>query len=70
MTELNAITSAVVDSARDLFKERLWRVMLYGSYARGDFDEESDVDIMILLDCNESDIRRYRKQTGRMASSK
>lgn len=70
MTELNAITSAVVDSARDLFKERLWRVMLYGSYARGDFDEESDVDIMILLDCNESDIRRYRKQTSRMASSK
>ena len=68
MTELNTITNEVVNSARDLFKDQLWRIMLYGSYARGDFNEESDVDIMILLNCDESDIRKFRKQTCRMAS--
>ena len=68
MTELNTITNEVVNSARDLFKDQLWRIMLYGSYARGNFNEESDVDIMILLDCDESDIRKFRKQTSRMAS--
>ena len=68
MTELNTITNEVVNSARDLFKDQLWRIMLYGSYARGDFNEESDVDIMILLDCDEFDIRKFRKQTSRMAS--
>ena len=40
MTELNTITNEVVNSARDLFKDQLWRIMLYGSYARGDFNEE------------------------------
>ena len=68
MTELNTITNKVVTSARDLFKDQLWRIMLYGSYARGDFDKESDVDIMILLDCDESDIRKFRKQTSKIAS--
>ena len=26
-------------------------VILYGSYARGDYNEESDIDLLILLDC-------------------
>ena len=29
----------------DVIKSDLSEVILYGSYARGDFDEESDIDI-------------------------
>ncbi|MBO4791161.1 MAG: nucleotidyltransferase domain-containing protein, partial [Clostridia bacterium] len=31
---------------REVFKEKLTDCYLYGSFARGDFDEDSDVDIM------------------------
>jgi len=31
------------------FGGRIQRIVLYGSYARGDFNNNSDVDIMILL---------------------
>ncbi len=33
----------------DLYKNQLRGVYLFGSYARGDQDDESDVDILIIL---------------------
>ena len=40
--------------------------MLYGSYARGDYTSESDVDIMILLDLSDMEIKNYRHQRSDM----
>jgi predicted nucleotidyltransferase len=34
---------------RDLYGERFRRLLLYGSYARGDAREGSDVDLLLLL---------------------
>ena len=36
---------------RDRFGSRLVGVRLFGSYARGETHEESDVDCLVLLDC-------------------
>ena len=33
-----------------IYGKHLKSVILYGSYARGDYREDSDIDIMILLD--------------------
>ena len=38
------------------------KVILYGSYARGDYNEHSDIDIMILLDLSDMDIKQYRHE--------
>ena len=32
-----------------LYGDRLKEIILYGSYARGDFTEESDIDLLIVL---------------------
>ena len=39
-----------VKEIKKLYGSCLRRVILYGSYARGDFRDDSDIDIMILLD--------------------
>lgn len=44
---------------RDLFYQKLDAIILYGSYARGDFTYDSDVDIMVLVDEQEEDLRKY-----------
>ena len=32
-----------------LYGDRLREVVLYGSYARGDYNEESDIDLLVVL---------------------
>lgn len=38
----------------ELYGPRLIAVYLFGSYARGDYDESSDLDVMIVLDAYDS----------------
>ena len=35
---------------RSIFGDSLKKVVVYGSYARGDYQKNSDIDIMILVD--------------------
>jgi type I restriction enzyme S subunit len=44
-----------------IYGERLKGVYLFGSYARGEADEESDVDVLIVLDR----IHNYSKEIDR-----
>ncbi len=50
---LNALTAKFKQAMEELYGERLAKVILYGSYARGDFQSESDVDFMVVLKDNE-----------------
>lgn len=51
-----------VSVIREIYGSHLRQVILYGSYARGDYNKDSDVDIMILLDLSDLDIKEYRHQ--------
>ena len=40
--------------------EKLTKVIVYGSYARGDYRDNSDVDIMILVKLSDEEIRAIK----------
>lgn len=35
------------------------KVILYGSYARGDYNRDSDIDVMVLMDLEEAQMKVY-----------
>ncbi len=47
MNEEQAIKE-FVDALKSKYKGRVKKIILFGSYARGDYTEESDIDILIV----------------------
>ena len=45
---------------KDILGDKLTKIILYGSYARGDYKENSDIDIMILTTLTDEEIRRIK----------
>ena len=65
---INEAVMRYAEEAKNTYGSKLYRVILYGSCARGDFDEESDVDIMILLNIPQSDVKNERKRARNIAN--
>ena len=55
---LNEMLKRYVEDVHKIYGEKLRMVILYGSYARGDVRPDSDIDIMILVDLFDDEIRR------------
>ncbi len=60
--KLNMLISQIVEYSKEVFGDKFRNVILYGSYARGDYDDESDIDIMIMVDMEPEELRTYRKK--------
>ena len=60
-TPINPVIAPIVRefkaSLQQLYGDRLHDVVLYGSYARGDYDDESDIDLLVIL--NDASINTY-----------
>jgi predicted nucleotidyltransferase len=65
---LDELTSKIVQAAQNSLGEKLDKVILYGSYARGDYDDESDIDIMVLADIPMEETDRFDMELGKLAS--
>lgn len=66
-SELKAATEELVKAAVAI-SPSVYKILLFGSYARGENTEESDVDIMILMDCPADEIKVLRKEISKAAS--
>ena len=58
---LDALLLETHSELSKMFGEKLERVILFGSYARGAYDPESDIDVMALVDLDKSDLASYRR---------
>ena len=57
---INSILIEFADDVKKIIGPNLKRIILYGSYARGDNTLNSDIDVMILVSLNDDEIRKIR----------
>ena len=57
--QIKEVTQKVLRAAKDTLGNRLNKVILFGSYARGDFDDESDIDFFVLADVPHEEINKW-----------
>lgn len=61
----NLIEKYVIEIQK-IYGVHLKKIIMYGSYARGDFRPDSDMDIMILLDMSDLELKQYSRQLSYM----
>ena len=66
--QIDKLLDEVVSDMMTIFNDNLYSIILFGSYARGDFDVESDLDIMVVVDVPVSEISQYRNLVNKTAS--
>ncbi|MCD8120707.1 MAG: nucleotidyltransferase domain-containing protein [Clostridiales bacterium] len=47
--ELNTILNELAKSYRAVYGDNLYKIILYGSYARGDYRDDLDIDVVALV---------------------
>ena len=60
--KIRAAVTRFAEEAKKIYGIDLRDVILYGSCARGDFENDSGIDIMVLLDIAQEEIGEARKK--------
>lgn len=63
---MQGLLEQYISEIKKIYGSHLQKVILYGSYARGDFRTDSDIDIMILLDMSDLDLKAYSQKLSYM----
>ena len=66
--ELNLILQAMTQAYQAVYGANVVKIILYGSYARGDYSPESDLDIMLLMNCRHGDVKNFQNVVCKIAS--
>ena len=69
MEEKKQILQEFVTDMEKVFDSSLKKIILYGSYARGDFKINSDMDIMILISLSDNEIKVLERSLGAQSPS-
>ncbi|MBU2444203.1 MAG: nucleotidyltransferase domain-containing protein [Bacteroidetes bacterium] len=63
------IAQEISDELKSLLKSKLRRLILYGSYAYGIPDKDSDIDILALVDVENDELAQYNNKIAEIVSS-
>ena len=66
--KINPIMEEVKNKLREIYGNRLKSIILYGSYARGNADEGSDIDLIILLENMDKPVTEMEKYSREIHS--
>jgi len=67
--DLEQIKKEVSEGVRAALGDKVHKIILYGSYARGDYREDSDVNFMVLADIDEENLGDYKDDILSIADS-
>lgn len=57
---INLVLQKFINGVQEILGENLEKIILYGSYARGDYNASSDIDIMILTNLDNEELEEYK----------
>ncbi len=58
-SSLRELLNRIYTGTTDIVGSSLCDVILFGSYARGDYDSESDIDIALIMDLTREDMKQF-----------
>ena len=56
---IDAVKHEIVGMVKEGMKDDLDTILLYGSCARGDYSNDSDIDIALLTNCDRMESKKY-----------
>ncbi len=66
--QFQTVINDVLSGVTAVLGDKLESLFLYGSYARGDYNEESDIDFLALIDAQDKELPQFRKPVSKVAS--
>lgn len=66
--QMKTILTELADLLYQVYRDRLKAVILYGSVARGTQTKDSDIDIMVLVEGSNAELRNYEDRLGDVAT--
>ena len=61
------IKGKLVEDLKKIFKDKLDKIIIYGSYARGNEDNESDIDVMVLTKEPDELTKQYDDEINKLS---
>lgn len=56
---IEKVKMEATEMVRELMGSDLIEIILYGSCARGDYTDDSDIDIALLVKCSREEVKKY-----------
>ena len=66
--DLTVILNELAENIQNLLGDKLAKIVLYGSCARGDNSQESDVDVLVMTVLSSEENRKIRRDLNRIFS--